>query len=166
MEIKYTFNTDNPLDCHVLQILKVAVSYIKEDENQENKAIPVAPKTETKTPAKKDEAEPKKKAAPKKRKPKEKSKEALKKLDLAKMIEYIKSRGDASLVECRILAKHYNDEYGEHESLLTILHNLGSNNFEDLPDEKCKLFAGAVIKLVEDKTPKGEPEKDDDIFGL
>jgi hypothetical protein len=167
MIINYTFDTNNPLDCQVLQILGKTINFVDGD-TPPVKETTIESAAKTKPVAKKEESAPKKKPAPKKRKPKEKSKEALKKLDLAKMTEYLKERGEASLIECRILAKYYNAEFGEHEALIEILHKLGANDFTELSDDNCTKFAGAVMKHVEDRkaTEIKQEEKDDDVFDL
>jgi hypothetical protein len=167
MKVIWELDTDNPLDQQVLSNLP-KINFLPTETTKPNsvgqESITEKPE-EIITPDKKQT--PKKKRASKKQKLKEKSKEALLKLDLEKMIDYIEARGEVNLVECRILAKHYNDEYDGFNPLIEILHELGANNFEDLPDTKCKKFASAVIKLVKDEQPKGEPEEtDDDPFGI
>lgn len=184
MKVTWTLDTDNPGDLTIISFMHKAIKFDSPTEEQLKAAIDgkastkaklktvSEPETETKAPAaetKAPAAETKKKAPPKrkKRQPKEKTKDQLMALTLDDMIAYLKSRTKFSLLDCRVLAKHYNDEYGEVDTVLEILHKLEASTFDDL--KKIPEFLVATIKMIEAKkaeTEETEEETADDTAGF
>jgi hypothetical protein len=165
MKVQWTLDTDNPQDMVVLNTIHKIVQFTIPGEPTESKAEtePAETKPAETKPAETKPAETKPaeatsetKAPPKrkKRQPKEKTKEQLLALSLDDMIEYLKARTKFSLLDCRVLAKHYNDEFGDIDSVLDILHKLDANNFDDL--KKVPEFLVATIKLIEAKRAEAE----------
>lgn len=167
MKVTWTLDTDNPGDLTIISFMHKAIKFDAPTEEQLKAALAgeastkaklktvADPEPETKAPA----AETKKKAPPKrkKRQPKEKTKDQLMALSLDDMIAYLKARTKFSLLDCRVLAKHYNDEYGEVDTVLEILHKLEASTFDDL--KKIPEFLVATIKMIEAKKAEAETEE-------
>lgn len=168
MEISYKFNTDNALDRQVLEILNKTITFIEVKQEDGATADKPAETATTKPETTKPKTEKQTKS---KRKAREKTKDQLLKLNVDTMIEYLKSRGAANPLECKMFAKMTIDEYQCMEDVTSILHELGANNFGEL--KQHTQFAGGLMKLVAAKkaeveavTTKPEESNDDsDIFG-
>lgn len=173
MKVIWEMNTENPVDQKILNALGTLIKFVSPEEvAQQTEETPVAPlksvqKATTTAPAEAQTEAPAETAPPKKRKkrtPKEKTKEQLLKLSLDEMVQYLEARPEHSIVECRILAKLYNDVHKDVKPILEIMHNLGANNFDDLKD--IKGYMEKVIALVKGESKEEPKDKGDDLFNL
>jgi hypothetical protein len=167
MKVTWELDTNNPQDLSVLHAMHAVIHFDVPEVPGETKPKLKSveePAAEAKAPAAETKKAPPKR---KKRQPKEKTKDQLMALSLDEMIAYLKARTKFSLLDCRILSKHYNDKFGEVQSVLDILHGLDANNFDDL--KKIPEFLVATIKMIEAKEAETEEEEEtttDDLLGV
>lgn len=154
MKVNWELDTDHPQDLAILNAMHKLVKFdlpaVAKAPTESGTAAPAAGATPEAPPT------APKKAPAKKRQPKEKTKDQLLAMSLEDMIEYLKARTKHSVLDCRILAKHYNDKFGEVDSVLNVLHKLDASTFDDL--KKVPEFLVATIKMIEAKETSEEEE--------
>jgi len=173
MKVTWELDTNNPVDAQILNGMHKLVEFTAAQTQQvaggtpttppAKSAAPTAPAAEVPPAAQPPAAQPQatgKKGG--KRAPKAKTKDQLLKMSLSEVVDYLEARKEHNLLECRIVAKHYNDTYAEIDSVLAILHKLGANNFDDL--ENIEDFISGVCGLCRRKASESTDQGSTDAL--